>query len=185
MSRWRKIARLPISALTQFFGTQARLEDEDWKRGSFVLNGQALDYYDYVRAVLGGGRLRFDPLREVADMVTSKLRRSGLSRRRRGLGPADGPAKQPQPGQLPPTSMARRATGRPIPHPRATPASRPPSRRCATARNVSLPCGAGAIRARPMRGAIWRARCLVCTIAPPPLQHQLCPQRWQPGVVRL
>ncbi|MCX7280650.1 MAG: hypothetical protein NTX21_03630 [Alphaproteobacteria bacterium] len=41
------------------------------KSGLFELNGQAIDYYDYVRARLGGRRLRFDPLREIADMVVS------------------------------------------------------------------------------------------------------------------
>ncbi len=56
-------------ALTQFFGTAG--DGDDWRQAAFVLNGQRMDYYDYVRAALGGGRLRFDPLREVADMVTS------------------------------------------------------------------------------------------------------------------
>jgi hypothetical protein len=59
-------------SLTQFFGTGARpLQDSDWKQGRFVLNGQAVDYYDYVRASMAGGALHFDPLKEVADMVTS------------------------------------------------------------------------------------------------------------------
>ena len=30
-----------------------------------------MDYYDYVRAKLAGGKLSFDPLQEVADMVQS------------------------------------------------------------------------------------------------------------------
>ena len=58
-------------SLEQFFGTGARGSDSDWKSGSFVLNGASMDYYDYVRARLAGGRLRFDPLQEVADMVQS------------------------------------------------------------------------------------------------------------------
>ena len=36
------------------FRHRARPEDSDWKQGRFVLNGQALDYYDYVRAQHGG-----------------------------------------------------------------------------------------------------------------------------------
>jgi hypothetical protein len=59
-------------SLGQFFGTGPRPEeDSDWKQGRFVLNGQTLDYYDYVRARMAGGTLHFDPLKEVADMVIS------------------------------------------------------------------------------------------------------------------
>ena len=59
-------------SLAQFFGTGPRPQaDRDWKQGRFVLNGQAMDYYDYVRARMAGGTLRFDPLKELADMVAS------------------------------------------------------------------------------------------------------------------
>jgi hypothetical protein len=56
-------------SLTQFYGTGGR--SGDWRQGGFVLNGQAMDYYDYVRAEMAGGSLSFDPVQEVADMVTS------------------------------------------------------------------------------------------------------------------
>jgi hypothetical protein len=88
-------------ALTQFFGTEARLNDEDWKQGSFVLNGQAMDYYDYIRAILGGGWLRFDPLREVADMVTSNCADLGDRADAVALGLQTGLQNSPQPGRLP------------------------------------------------------------------------------------
>jgi hypothetical protein len=56
----------------QFYGNGPRPdEDRDWRDGRFTLNGAPLDWYDYVRAKLAGGRLQFDPLREVADMVDS------------------------------------------------------------------------------------------------------------------
>jgi hypothetical protein len=56
----------------QFFGTGKRpSDDSNWSAGRFALNGAPLDYYDYVRATLAGGRLQFDPLREVRDMVDS------------------------------------------------------------------------------------------------------------------
>jgi len=59
-------------SLEQFYGTGARPEnDRDWKSGVFMLNGRTLDWYDYVRAKLAGGRLQFDPLREAAEMVDS------------------------------------------------------------------------------------------------------------------
>jgi hypothetical protein len=58
-------------SVEQFFGNGPRPADADWKAGRFVLNGTALDYYDYVRARLAGGRLSFDPLTELRDMVQS------------------------------------------------------------------------------------------------------------------
>jgi len=59
-------------SVEQYFGNGARPdEDRDWRTGTFALNGQAMDYYDYVRARLAGGRLEFDPVKEVQDMVAS------------------------------------------------------------------------------------------------------------------
>jgi hypothetical protein len=56
----------------QYFGTRGRpATDSGWQSGPFVLNGEMLDYYDYVRAILAGGKLEFDPLKETADMVDS------------------------------------------------------------------------------------------------------------------
>ena len=56
----------------QFYGNGPRpADDRNWKDGRFTLNGTMLDWYDYVRAKLAGGRLQFDPLREVGDMVDS------------------------------------------------------------------------------------------------------------------
>ena len=89
-------------ALTQYFGTGPALPDRDWKSGVFELNGQATDYYDYVRARLGGGRLRFDPLREVAEMVASNC--ADLSYRADAVNAslAAGIQNRPQPERLPP-----------------------------------------------------------------------------------
>jgi hypothetical protein len=58
-------------SLEQFYGNGARPDDALWSSGAFTLNGQVLDYYDYVRARLAGGRLEFDPVREIRDMVES------------------------------------------------------------------------------------------------------------------
>lgn len=56
----------------QFYGTGARpANDSDWDSGIFTLNSEPLEYYDYVRAKLAGGKLQFDPVKEVADMVDS------------------------------------------------------------------------------------------------------------------
>jgi hypothetical protein len=59
-------------SVEQFFGNGARpADDKQWRDGTFTLNNEVLDYYDYVRARLAGGRLEFDPLKEVHDMVDS------------------------------------------------------------------------------------------------------------------
>jgi hypothetical protein len=56
----------------QFYGNGKRPdEDRNWRDGRFTLNNAVIDWYDFVRAKLAGGRLEFDPLREVADMVDS------------------------------------------------------------------------------------------------------------------
>ncbi|MDB5740698.1 MAG: hypothetical protein JWP16_1738, partial [Alphaproteobacteria bacterium] len=97
------IAEIGDFALTQFFGTGARPgDDSDWRRGTFVLNGQRLDWYDYVRASLGGGGLHFDPLREIADMVASNCADLGYRADAVTLALAAGIQNQPQPDRLPP-----------------------------------------------------------------------------------
>ena len=55
----------------QFFGNGKRPGDADWKSGTFTLNGETLDYYDYVRAQLAGGKLTFEPVAEIGDMARS------------------------------------------------------------------------------------------------------------------
>jgi formylglycine-generating enzyme required for sulfatase activity len=56
----------------QYYGNGARpAGDDDWANSTFTLNGEQLDYYDYVRAKVGGGKLEFDPVKEVAEMVDS------------------------------------------------------------------------------------------------------------------
>jgi hypothetical protein len=55
----------------QFFGTGPRPADDNWNAGQFTLNDERLDYYDYVRAKLAGGKLEFDPVKEMHDMVAS------------------------------------------------------------------------------------------------------------------
>ena len=55
----------------QFFGTGKRPADDDWASGHFTVNGEALDFYDFVRARLAGGSLVFHPVAEVAEMTDS------------------------------------------------------------------------------------------------------------------
>lgn len=55
----------------QYYGNGQRPDDDDWANGTFALNGETLDYYDYVRAKVGSGKLEFDPVKEVSEMVDS------------------------------------------------------------------------------------------------------------------
>ena len=87
----------------QFFGNGARPADNrDWATGSFTLNAEVLDYYDYVRAKLAGGTLSFDPLKEVADMVDSNCADLGYRVQAVDLAIQAGLDKQAEPDRLPP-----------------------------------------------------------------------------------
>lgn len=56
----------------QYFGNGPRPpSDSEWGAGGFKLNGEYLNYYDFVRATLAGGKLQFDPVKEVHDLVDS------------------------------------------------------------------------------------------------------------------
>ena len=63
---------IPDFSDEQFYGNGPRPdEDRNWRDGRFTLNNAVVDWYDFVRAKLAGGRLEFDPLREIGDMVDS------------------------------------------------------------------------------------------------------------------
>jgi formylglycine-generating enzyme required for sulfatase activity len=62
---------IPTYSDEQYYGNGTRVADADWANGTFQLNGETLEYYDYVRAKVGGGKLQFDPVKEVAEQVDS------------------------------------------------------------------------------------------------------------------
>jgi surface antigen len=64
-----KNAELTDFSTEQFFGNVARPADREWASGQFTIEGQQVDYYDYVRAKMGGGSLTFEPVQEVRNMV--------------------------------------------------------------------------------------------------------------------
>ena len=86
----------------QFYGNGARPADAQWADGRFTLNGETLDYYDYVRAKLGNGKLSFDPVEEVHDLVQSNC--SDLHYREQAVEMAlnAGLDGRPEPNRLPP-----------------------------------------------------------------------------------
>jgi len=64
-------SEIPDFSDEQYYGNGPRPGDDSWADSTFTLNGEKLDYYDYVRAMVGNGKLEFDPVKEVAEMVES------------------------------------------------------------------------------------------------------------------
>ena len=95
-------AQIKDFSTEQYFGTGNRPADADWASGTFALSGETLDYYDYVRARLAGGKLAFDPVAEVHDMVVSNC--SDLHYREQAVevALAAGLQARPEPSRLPP-----------------------------------------------------------------------------------
>ncbi len=86
----------------QFFGNGAKKPtDHNWNTGTFTLNGEVLDYYDYVRAKLAGGVLHFDPIQEVRYMVRSNCEDLHYRALAVDIAIAAGIENQPQPERLP------------------------------------------------------------------------------------
>ena len=85
----------------QFFGNGKRTTDADWKNGTFSLNGEALDYYDYVRAQLAGGTLLFEPVSEIADMARSNCLDLHYRAQAVALAIGRGMQNRPEPDRLP------------------------------------------------------------------------------------
>jgi hypothetical protein len=54
----------------QFFGTEPK-RPKAWSAGKFVLEGETVEYYDYVRRRLASTGFRYDPLEETRAMVRS------------------------------------------------------------------------------------------------------------------
>ena len=92
---------IPDYSAEQYYGNGPRPADEDWAKGQFTLNGETLDYYDYVRAKLAGGRLHFDPTNEVRDMAWSLCSDLHYRSQAVDLALAAGMATKPHPPRLP------------------------------------------------------------------------------------
>jgi hypothetical protein len=85
----------------QFFGNGQRPGDADWKNGTFTLNDETLDYYDYVRAQMAGGKLLFEPVAEIGDMARSLCTDLHYRAQAVNLAIAHGIQNHPEPERLP------------------------------------------------------------------------------------
>lgn len=92
---------IPDFALTQYYGTGAR-QAGSWRNGQFLLGAKRVDYYDYVRAMLSGGSLHFDPVREIGDMVASNCADLHYRAEAVDIALAAGSQNRAQPERLPP-----------------------------------------------------------------------------------
>ncbi|HTT96970.1 MAG TPA: hypothetical protein VMF58_02895 [Rhizomicrobium sp.] len=86
----------------QFFGNGKKPKDANWKDGAFTLKGEALDYYDYVRAQLAGGMLLFEPVSEIADLAQSSCTDLHYRAQAVSLAMTRGIENRPEPDRLPP-----------------------------------------------------------------------------------
>lgn len=57
----------------QYYGNQASSEinDTNWSKGKFVINGETINYYDYIRRSLSSGNLKYRPEIELTNMLQS------------------------------------------------------------------------------------------------------------------
>ncbi|HEY2034898.1 MAG TPA: hypothetical protein VGH02_14550 [Rhizomicrobium sp.] len=63
---------IPDFSDEQYFGTGPRpVDDAAWADGGFAINGEPFAYYDFVRAAMAGGKLQFDPIKEIRESVDS------------------------------------------------------------------------------------------------------------------
>ena len=85
----------------QFYGNGSRSGDEGWASGTFTLNGEQLDYYDYVRAMMAGGTLEMHPVSELTDMVEEKCTDLHDRVQAVDLAIAAGIQNRPEPPRLP------------------------------------------------------------------------------------
>jgi len=56
--------------MDQYFGTRPS-SDFNWTKATFEFQNQKMDYYDYVRSALAVGNLRYNPIEEMNNMLSS------------------------------------------------------------------------------------------------------------------
>jgi hypothetical protein len=95
-------AELTDYSVEQYFGNVARTEDREWASGQFVLGGQPVDYYDYMRAMLGGGSLAYEPVQELRNMMRANCEDIRYRAEAVDLAIARGIQLKAQPPRLPP-----------------------------------------------------------------------------------
>lgn len=98
-----KNAEIPDYSTEQYFGNVARPEsDRQWASGAFMLEGQQADYYDFLRAKMGGGSLAYEPVQELRNMIRANCEDIKYRAEAVDLAIARGIHLKGQPARLPP-----------------------------------------------------------------------------------
>ena len=93
-------AQIADFSLEQYFGNQPNPAG-DWEQARFVHDGEALDYYHYLRAVMATGDLVYNPVTELRTMMHSLCQDIEARKLAVDLAVANGLPRQPHPGHLP------------------------------------------------------------------------------------
>ena len=91
---------LPDQSLEQYAGTEV-LNFKKWYEPSFEYKGENLSYYEWVRASLSTGDLRYQPVRELRAMLTSLCQDSLARQHAVDLAIRSGIQRHGQPARLP------------------------------------------------------------------------------------
>jgi hypothetical protein len=98
-----KNAEVPDYSTEQYFGNVARPgSDRQWASGAFLLEGQQADYYDYLRAKMGGGSLAYEPVQELRNMMRANCEDIKYRAEAVDIAIARGIHLKGQPSRLPP-----------------------------------------------------------------------------------
>ena len=67
------LLKTPGYSLEQYFGTETRLpyKDSQWTRARYVVSGQTLNWFDFVRTRLAIGELKYHPVEEMQNAMQS------------------------------------------------------------------------------------------------------------------
>jgi hypothetical protein len=93
-------AELPLWSDEQFFGNRTP-QPKDWKDGVFVIDGQTMDYHEYVRLRLAYPGFKYDPVEETRTMLRQLCRDLRQRVDAVQLAVKAGLDKRPPPGRLP------------------------------------------------------------------------------------
>ena len=93
-------AELSEFSLQQYAGTEV-LNFTKWYEPSFEVKGQKLNYYEWVRASLSVGDLKYRPVRELRAMLTSLCQDAAARKHAVDIAIKTGIHRYPQPNRLP------------------------------------------------------------------------------------
>lgn len=95
-------ANLPDFSVEQFYGNADNPpSDSGWQSGRFLIDGENVDYYDYVRIQMAGGSLTYDPIAEMRAMVRTNCEDIKYRGEAVQIAIAAGIQNKGQPGSLP------------------------------------------------------------------------------------